>query len=105
MRRFGRREVGEGEQISGLALELDCIPLSACSGIPESWRNQNKKAGLVWLWDLWIWLRRKGFWLPPRLLFCSQTSMREGILWLYDGFPNAPTTCPPLFSLSGEGHR
>lgn len=77
VRKFGRREIGEGEQISGLPVEVDFIPLSACSGIPESWRNQNQKAGLVLLWDLRVWLRRKRFWLSSRLLF-----PREGMLWL-----------------------
>lgn len=52
VRKFGRREVGEGEKISGLPVKVGFIPLSARSGIPESWRNQNQKAGLVWLWDL-----------------------------------------------------
>lgn len=80
MRRFDRKEAGKADLV--VPAELGFIPLSGCSAIPKSGRKQSRKAGLGWLWDSWVWLRIKGFWLPPRLLLLSQTSTKERILWL-----------------------
>lgn len=106
MRRFGRREVGEEEQISRLLIELGFIPLSTCSEISESWRNQNQKVGLGWLWDSWVWLRRI---LAPIQAPLAQPNLHEGedavaVSWIPQ-CPVPPPTSPPLLGPSGEKHK